>query len=109
MANPDYAFESDLTSGSARAAERGVTPRGGLHFADDRTHEIYLKGSAGATRIPPDFVKTRAEARYVHLAESFGDLKVPFSHRLYEFYGVRLGQPAISINAHRWIWFRLTG
>lgn len=61
-------------------------------FADRRTQEIYLTGTA--PRLPPD------------IATRLDDLKVPSGNRLHALRGNRRGQYAIAINDQWRICFR---
>ena len=74
-------------------------------FADRRTQEIYLTGSA--KRFPPD-IATRAARKleYVDLATRLDDLKVPPGNRLHALKDDRKGQHAIAINDQWRICFR---
>lgn len=74
-------------------------------FADRRTQEIYLTGTA--PRLPPD-IATRAARKleYVDLATRLDDLKVPSGNRLHALRGNRRGQYAIAINDQWRICFR---
>jgi toxin HigB-1 len=74
-------------------------------FADKRTQELYLTGSA--KRFPQD-VAARATRKleYVDLATSLDDLRVPPGNRLHRLGGEREGQHAISVNDQWRICFR---
>ena len=74
-------------------------------FADRRTQELYLTGTAG--RFPPD-IATRAARKleYVDLATRLEDLRVPPGNRLHALKDDRKGQHAIAINDQWRICFR---
>ena len=66
-------------------------------FADRRTHELYVKGTA--KRFPPDVAARAArKLEYVDHAVRIDDLKVPRGNRLHALEGDRKGQHSISIN-----------
>ena len=67
-------------------------------FADKRTQDIYVAGTA--RRFAAD-VATRAARKleYLDLATRLDDLKVPPGNRLHALSGDRKGQYSISINA----------
>lgn len=66
-------------------------------FADRRTQDLYLTGTA--KRFPPDVAMRAArKLEYVDLAASLDDLKVPPGSRLHALKGDRKGQHAIAIN-----------
>lgn len=74
-------------------------------FADRRTQELYLSGTA--KRFPPD-VAARAtrKLQYINLAIRLDDLKVPPGNRLHALKDDRAGQHAIAINDQWRICFR---
>ena len=74
-------------------------------FADRRTRDLYLSGTA--KRFPAD-VLARAvrKLEYVDLATSLDDLKVPPGNRLHALRNDRHGQHAISINDQWRVCFR---
>lgn len=68
-------------------------------FADKRTHQLYLMGTA--RRFPPDVARRAArKLEYVALATQLDDLKVPPGNRLHALDRERKGQHSISINDH---------
>ena len=74
-------------------------------FADRRTHDLYLKGSA--KRFPADVTKRAArKLEYIDLAVRLEDLRVPAGNRLHQLDGDRKGQYSISINDQWRICFR---
>ena len=74
-------------------------------FADRRTRELFLTGTA--KRFPAD-VLSRAvrKLEYVDLATSLDDLKVPPGNRLHALKDDRKGQHAIAINDQWRVCFR---
>jgi toxin HigB-1 len=74
-------------------------------FADRRTRDLFLNGSA--ERFPAD-VAARAvrKLEYVDLATHLTDLRVPPGNRLHALKDDRKGQHAISINDQWRICFR---
>ena len=67
-------------------------------FADRRTQDLYLTGTA--KRFPPDVAARAArKLEYVDLATRLEDLKVPPGNRLHALRGDRNGQHAIAINS----------
>jgi toxin HigB-1 len=74
-------------------------------FADRRTQELYVKGSA--KRFPPDVAARAArKLEYVDLAAQLDDLKVPRGNRLHALDKDRKGQHSISINDQWRVCFR---
>jgi toxin HigB-1 len=74
-------------------------------FADRRTQDLYVSGSA--KRFPPDVASRAArKLEYVDLATRLDDLKVPPGNRLHALEGDRKGQHSISINDQWRICFR---
>ena len=74
-------------------------------FADRRTRELFLSGSA--RRFPVDVAQRAArKLEYVDLATSLDDLRVPPGNRLHALTNDRKGQHAISINDQWRICFR---
>jgi len=74
-------------------------------FADRRTQELYVSGSA--KRFPPDVASRAArKLEYVDLAIRLDDLKVPPGNRLHALEGDRKGQYSISVNDQWRICFR---
>lgn len=74
-------------------------------FADRRTQDLYLTGTA--KRFPPDVAARAArKLEYVDLATRLEDLKVPPGNRLHALRGDRNGQHAIAINSQWRICFR---
>ena len=74
-------------------------------FADRRTRDLFLAGSA--KRFPADVASRAArKLEYVDLATSLTDLRVPPGNRLHALTGDRRGQHAISINDQWRICFR---
>lgn len=74
-------------------------------FADRRTQELYLTGTA--RRFPPDVAARAArKLEYVDLATRLEDLKVPPGNRLHALKGDRTGQHAIRVNDQWRICFR---
>lgn len=74
-------------------------------FADKRTQDLYVSGSA--KRFPPDVAGRAArKLEYVDLATQLDDLKVPPGNRLHALEGNRKGQHSISINDQWRICFR---
>ena len=74
-------------------------------FADRRTEEIFVTGSA--KRFPQDVVaRAVRKLEYVHLATKLDDLKVPPGNRLHALKNDRKGQHAIAINDQWRICFR---
>jgi len=74
-------------------------------FADQRTHDLYIRGKA--RRFPRDIAKRAArKLEYLNLAIRLGDLKVPPGNRLHALKGDRKGQYSISINDQWRICFR---
>jgi proteic killer suppression protein len=77
-------------------------------FADRRTQELYLTGTA--KRFPADIaVRAARKLEYVDLAARLTDLKVPPGNRLHALKGDRKGQHAIAINDQWRICFRFEG
>ena len=74
-------------------------------FADRRTQQLYLTGTA--RRFPPD-IGTRAARKleYVDLATRLEDLRVPPGNRLHALTDDRKGQHAIAISDQWRICFR---
>ena len=74
-------------------------------FADRRTQELFVNGSA--KRLPPDIAARAArKLEYVNLATRLDDLKVPPGNRLHALKADRKGQHAIAVNAQWRICFR---
>jgi proteic killer suppression protein len=74
-------------------------------FADRRTRDLFLTGSA--RRFPPDVAARAArKLEYVDLALTLDDLEVPPGNRLHALKGDRNGQHAIAINDQWRICFR---
>lgn len=74
-------------------------------FADKRTQDLYLTGTA--KRFPADLAGRAArKLEYVDLATSLNDLKVPPGNRLHALKDDRKGQHAIAINDQWRICFR---
>jgi proteic killer suppression protein len=74
-------------------------------FADRRTQDLYLTGTA--KRFPPDVAARAArKLEYVDLATRLEDLKVPPGNRLHALRGDRNGQHAVAINSQWRICFR---
>lgn len=74
-------------------------------FADRRTRDLFLSGSA--RRFPVDVTQRAArKLEYVDLATSLDDLRVPPGNRLHALTNDRKGQHAISINDQWRICFR---
>jgi proteic killer suppression protein len=74
-------------------------------FADKRTQQLYLMGTA--RRFPPDVARRAArKLEYVALATQLDDLKVPPGNRLHALDRERKGQHSISINDQWRICFR---
>jgi proteic killer suppression protein len=74
-------------------------------FADKRTRDLFLNGSA--KRFPPDVAERAArKLEYVDLAARLDDLKVPPGNRLHALKDDRKGQHSISINDQWRICFR---
>jgi proteic killer suppression protein len=74
-------------------------------FADKRTQDLYVSGSA--TRFPSDVAGRAArKLEYVDLAARLDDLKVPPGNRLHALDKDRKGQHSISINDQWRICFR---
>ena len=74
-------------------------------FADRRTRDLFLTGSA--TRLPSDILERAVrKLEYVDLATSLDDLKVPPGNRLHALKADRAGQHAIAINDQWRICFR---
>jgi proteic killer suppression protein len=77
-------------------------------FADRRTQELYLTGTA--KRFPADIAARAArKLEYVDLATRLVDLKVPPGNRLQALKDDRKGQHAIAINDQWRICFRFEG
>jgi proteic killer suppression protein len=77
-------------------------------FADRRTQELYLTGTA--KRFPADIAARAArKLEYVDLATRLVDLKVPPGNRLHALKDDRKGQHAIAINDQWRICFRFEG
>jgi proteic killer suppression protein len=74
-------------------------------FADRRTRDLFLTGSA--KRFPAD-VSARAvrKLEYVDLATNLDDLRVPPGNRLHALKADRKGQHSIAINDQWRICFR---
>jgi len=67
-------------------------------FADRRTRDIYVSGTA--KRFAADVASGAArKLEYIELATRLDDLKVPPGNRLHALSGDRKGQYSISINA----------
>jgi proteic killer suppression protein len=76
-------------------------------FADKRTQELFLSGSA--KRVPKDLARGAVRRlEYVHYATCLEDLRVPPSNRLHALHGNRAGQYAISVNEQWRICFRFS-
>ncbi len=74
-------------------------------FADRRTRDLFLTGSA--KRFPSDVAERAVrKLEYVDLATNLGDLKVPPGNRLHTLKGDRAGQHAIAINDQWRVCFR---
>jgi proteic killer suppression protein len=74
-------------------------------FADKRTRDVFLNGSA--KRFPSDVAGRAArKLEYVDLAAQLDDLKVLPGNRLHALKNDRRGQPSISINDRWCICFR---
>jgi proteic killer suppression protein len=74
-------------------------------FADRRTQELYVHGTA--KRFPPDVAARAArKLEYVNLATGLEDLRVPPGNRLHALKDDRKGQHAIAINSQWRICFR---
>lgn len=74
-------------------------------FADKRTQELYLTGTA--KRFPPDIAARAArKLEYVDLATRLDDLKVPPGNQLHALKDDRKGQHAIAITKQWRICFR---
>ncbi len=74
-------------------------------FADKRTQELYLTGTA--KRFPADLAARAArKLEYVDLATRIDDLKVPPGNRLHALKDDRKGQHAIAIKDQWRICFR---
>lgn len=74
-------------------------------FADKRTRDLYLTGTA--KRFPADVAGRAArKLEYVDLATSLSDLKVPPGNRLHALKDDRKGQHAIALNDQWRICFR---
>ena len=74
-------------------------------FADRRTRDLFLSGSA--KRFPSDVAPRAArKLEYVDLANSLDDLRVPPGNRLHALKDDRRGQHAIVINDQWRICFR---
>jgi len=74
-------------------------------FADPRTHDLFITGTA--KRFPPDVAKRAVrKLEYVDLATRLDDLKVPPGNRLHALRNERKGQHAISVNDQWRICFR---
>lgn len=74
-------------------------------FADKRTQELYISGTA--RRFPPDLARrAKRKLEYLDLAACLEDLKVPPSNRLHELERDRRGQYSISVNDQWRIYFR---
>ena len=74
-------------------------------FADRRTRDLFLNGSA--KRFPPDVAGRAArKLEYIDLATTLDDLKVPPGNRLHALKDDRKGQHAISVNDQWRICFR---
>jgi proteic killer suppression protein len=74
-------------------------------FADKRTADLFVKGSA---RGFPSDVARRAvrKLEYVDLATRLDDLKTPPGNRLHALRGDRKGQHAIAVNNQWRVCFR---
>ena len=74
-------------------------------FADKRTAELYVKGTARG--FPPDVARRAVrKLEYVDLAIRLDDLKAPPGNRLHALRGNRLGQHAIAVNDQWRVCFR---
>ena len=74
-------------------------------FADRRTQDLYVSGSA--KRFPPDVAPRAArKLQYIDLATRLEDLKVPTGNQLHALKDDRKGQHAIAINDQWRICFR---
>jgi proteic killer suppression protein len=74
-------------------------------FADRRTQELFVTGSA--KRVPPDVARRVVrKLEYVDLATRLGDLKAPPGNRLHALEKDRRGQHSISVNDQWRICFR---
>jgi toxin HigB-1 len=74
-------------------------------FADRRTQELYLTGTA--KRFPADVAARAArKLEYVDLATRLEDLRVPPGNRLHALKDDRKGQYAIAVNSQWRICFR---
>ena len=74
-------------------------------FADRRTRDLFLSGSA--KRFSADVAPRAArKLEYVDLATSLNDLRVPPGNRLHALTGDRRGQHSIFINDQWRICFR---
>ena len=74
-------------------------------FADKRTRDLFLNGSA--KRFPSDVAeRATRKLEYVDLAARLEDLKVPPGNRLHALKDDRKGQHSISINDQWRICFR---
>lgn len=74
-------------------------------FADRRTQELYLAGTA--KRFPPDVAARAArKLEYVDLATRLEDLRVPPGNRLHALKDDRKGRHAIAVNSQWRICFR---
>jgi proteic killer suppression protein len=74
-------------------------------FADRRTHDLFVNGSA--KRFPPDIAARAArKLEYVDLATRLDDLRVLPGNRLHALKADRKGQHAIAVNDQWRICFR---
>jgi toxin HigB-1 len=74
-------------------------------FADRRTQELYLAGTA--KRIPADVARRAArKLEYVDLAARLDDLRIPPGYPLEALRGNRAGQHSIRVNDQWRICFR---
>lgn len=74
-------------------------------FADQRTQELYISGTA--RRFPSDVAKRATrKLEYIDLAIRLEDLSVPPGNRLHALEGDRKGQYSISVNDQWRICFR---
>lgn len=74
-------------------------------FADRRTQELFVSGSA--KRFPPDVAARAArKLEYIDLATRLDDLKVPPGNRRHALKAERRGQYSIAVNTQWRICFR---
>ena len=74
-------------------------------FADRRTQELFVSGSAG--RFPPHIAaRALRKLEYVDLATCLDDLKVPPGNRLHRLKAERSGQHVIAVNDQWRVCFR---